>query len=76
MTPTLAEYGLDKLSASQRLALADALRESVAREEEQEAATDGKKAEIRRRIAEIEAGRVKFVTWEESRARAEARVKR
>ncbi|MDB5313640.1 MAG: hypothetical protein JWO38_7842 [Gemmataceae bacterium] len=41
MTPTLQELGIDRLSAEDRLALAEAIWESVAREAEQAPLTRG-----------------------------------
>ncbi len=50
--PTMKELGLDKLTADERLALADELWESVEAAAPGDGLTDAKKAELARRSAE------------------------
>jgi putative addiction module component (TIGR02574 family) len=52
MTPSLEELGLDQLSPDDRLAVAEALWESVARELEAAPVPPAQRAELERRLAD------------------------
>lgn len=76
MTPTLQELGIDRLSAEDRLALAEAIWESVAREVEQATLPEGQRKELERRLADSMARPDAVTPWEEIKARALARARR
>ena len=52
MSPTLQELGIDRLSAEDRLSLAEAIWESVAQEAEQAPLPEGQRKELERRLAD------------------------
>jgi putative addiction module component (TIGR02574 family) len=52
MAPTLQDLGIDQLSTEDRLSLAEAIWESVAREIEQAPLTEGQRQELERRLAD------------------------
>jgi putative addiction module component (TIGR02574 family) len=76
MAPTLQELGLDQLPAEDRLALAEALWESVAREKEQAPLSEAQRTELERRLADSIARPEAVTPWEEIKARALARARR
>lgn len=76
MIPTLAELGLEKLSAEDRLAVAEAIWESVAREVAAAPLTDAQRGELERRLADSVARPDAVVPWEQVRDRALARARR
>jgi putative addiction module component (TIGR02574 family) len=75
MPPTLTELGVDTLSVTDRLALAEALWESVAADLAAEPVAPDLQAELERRIALGRANPGRGVPWEQVRAAAEARWK-
>src|SRR4051812_6322345 len=74
MCPTLQELGIDRLSAEDRLALAEAIWESVAREMEQDPPTEGQRKELERRLADSNARPDAVTPWEVIKPRALARA--
>ena len=76
MTPTLHELGLDRLSAEDRLVIAQQLWDSVAAELESQPLTPAQKAELERRIALADADPGRGIPWETVRAEARARWQR
>jgi len=76
MPPTIQELGLDKASAEDRLAVADALWESVASEIEASTLTAAQRTELERRLADSIARPDAVTPWEAIKARALARAKR
>jgi putative addiction module component (TIGR02574 family) len=72
----LQELGLDALSAEDRLALAQALWDSVHEELEAQPISPAVRAELERRIALADADPSRGVPWEEVRAAARARWQR
>ena len=75
MPPTLQELGLDRLSAEDRLALAEAIWDSVAREGEQAPLTEAQRQELERRLADSIARPDAVTPWEVVKARALARAR-
>lgn len=73
MAPTLTELGVDKLSPADRLALAEALWESVAADLAAQPISPELAAELDRRIALGRADPGRGVPWEEVRRAARAR---
>ena len=76
MPPTLAELGIDRLSAEDRLALAEAIWNSVALEAEQAPLSDAQRGELERRLADSMAHPDAVTPWEVVKARALARARR
>jgi putative addiction module component (TIGR02574 family) len=76
MPPTLEQLGLDTLSAADRLAVAEAIWESVAREAEQAPVPDAQRQALERRLADSLARPDAVVPWEVVKARALARATR
>jgi putative addiction module component (TIGR02574 family) len=75
MSPTLQQLGLDRLSVEDRIALAQALWDSVAQEVEQAPLTEGQRKELERRLADSIARPDAVTPWEEIKARALARAR-
>lgn len=75
MSPTLEALGIDRLSAEDRLALAEAIWESVAREAEQAPLSEGQRRELERRLADSIARPDAVTPWEVIKERALARVR-
>ena len=75
MPPTLQQFGIDRLSAGERLALAEAIWDSVARELEQTPITNAERAELERRLADSIARPEAVTPWEIIKARALARAR-
>jgi putative addiction module component (TIGR02574 family) len=76
MVPTIQELGLDNLSAEDRLAVADAIWDSVAREIEASPLPEPQRAELERRLADSIARPDAVTPWEVVKARALARARR
>lgn len=75
MAPTLEELGLDRLPLDDRLALAEAIWDSVVREVEAQPLTPRQRAELERRLADSIAHPEAVTPWEVVKARALARAK-
>jgi putative addiction module component (TIGR02574 family) len=75
MAPTLQELGIDRLAPEDRLALAEAIWESVAREMESAPLTVPQRLELERRLADSIARPNAVTPWEEIKARALARTR-
>ena len=76
MVPTLESLGLDQLSAEDRLAVAEAIWDSVLREVEARPLTPVQRAELERRLADSIARPEAVTPWEQIKARALARAQR
>ena len=76
MAPSLQELGLDQLSPEDRLSVAEAIWESVAREVESAPLPPAQRAEVKRRLADSIARPEAVVPWEEIKARALARARK
>lgn len=75
MPPTLQELGIDRLSPGDRLALAEAIWDSVAGELEQAPLTETQRKELERRLADSIARPDAVTPWETVKARALARAR-
>lgn len=75
MVPTLQELGLDRLSPEDRLAVAQAIWESVALEASTAPLSPAQKAELERRLADSIARPDAVTPWEVIKARALARAR-
>jgi putative addiction module component (TIGR02574 family) len=75
MVPTLQDLGLDRLSFEDRLAVAEAIWESVAREAEAKPLTPAQREDLERRLADSMARSDAITPWEQIKARALARAR-
>ena len=75
MPPTLQELGIDRLSAEDRLALAEAIWESVAQEADDAPLTEPQRRELERRLADSIARPDAVTPWEVVKARVLARFR-
>jgi putative addiction module component (TIGR02574 family) len=76
MPPTLQELGIDRLSVEDRLALVEAIWDSLAREVEQAPLPEAQRQELERRLADSIARPDAVTPWEVVKARALARTKK
>jgi putative addiction module component (TIGR02574 family) len=76
MAPTIQELGLDQLSAEDRLTVAEALWDSVAREIEAAPVPPAQLAELERRLADSITRPDAVTPWEVIKARALARARK
>jgi putative addiction module component (TIGR02574 family) len=65
VAPKLQELGIDRLSIEDRLALAEAIRESVEREIGQATLSEGQRKELERRLADSIARPDAVISWDE-----------
>ena len=75
MPPTIQELGLDRLSIDDRLAVADAIWDSVARDAEAMTLSPAQRPELERRLADSIARPDAVTPWEVVKARALARAR-
>ena len=75
MAPTIEELGLNRLSTEDRLAVAEAIWDSVAREAEAAPLSVEQRAELERRLADSIARPEAVTPWEVIKARALARAR-
>jgi len=75
MLPSLQELGIDRLSADDRMALAEVIWESVAREIEDAPIPESQRQELERRLADSIARPDAVTPWEIVKARALARLR-
>ena len=76
MAATLEDFGMDRLSLDQRVALAQQLWDSVLADLERQPLTETQRAELERRIAAADAHPERAIPWEQIRAEAKARTGR
>lgn len=74
-TPTIEELGLDRLSPEDRLAVAEAIWGSVARDTEAAPVSAAQRMELERRLADSIARPEAVTSWEVIKARALARAR-
>jgi putative addiction module component (TIGR02574 family) len=75
MSETLTALGIDQMSIDDRLALVEAIWDSIAAHPEQLPLTEAQKHELDRRLAAHHADPSKVTAWEVVRAEALARMK-
>jgi putative addiction module component (TIGR02574 family) len=76
MPPTLESLGIDRMTREERLALVQAIWDSIAAEQHGPLLTEAQRQELRRRIADADANPDDVVPWEEVKAQALAQLKR
>lgn len=67
MQPTIHALGIDQMSREQRLALVQAIWDSIAAEVPPTLLSEAQKQELRRRVAEDDANPDDVVRWEQVR---------
>lgn len=75
MAPTLQELGIDRMSVEDRIALANAIWDSIAEQEHRPLVTEAQRQELRRRLADDVANPDDVIPWEQIKAEAHARIK-
>ena len=73
MAATMKEFGIDRLSAEDRAALALEIWESLGDESPRSRLTEEQRAELARRDAELDANPGIAITWQEIRASIEGK---
>lgn len=76
MSPTLRDLGIDRLSAGQRIALAQEILDSVVVEQPSAPLSEAKRQELARRLADHEANPGDVIPWEQIKAEALERFRR
>ncbi len=76
MAVDLKSLGIDQLDVDERLALIEALWDSISADESAIPLTDAQRAELDRRLADHEANPNDVVSWDEVRASLNQRLKR
>lgn len=73
MSPTLQELGIDQLNVDDRLALLDAIWDSIAAAPEKLALTEDQKRTLDRRTAELDADPKNVLSWDEIKTHVQGR---
>jgi putative addiction module component (TIGR02574 family) len=73
MSPTLKALGIDQLGVAERILLVEEIWDSIAAEADQLPLTEAQKQDLRRRLAARDANPTAGSTWEEVKARLQAR---
>ena len=76
MSPTLQALGIDRLSVAERIALVQAIWDSIAADVEQAPLTEAQRQEVDRRLAAHRANPQAAVPWEQVEADALVRFRR
>jgi putative addiction module component (TIGR02574 family) len=76
MSPSLQAHGLDRLSAAERLTLAQDLWDSITAEVERAPLTEAQKQEVDRRLAAHRANPQAAIPWDQVEAEALARLRK
>jgi len=76
MPPTLQALGIDRMSVDDRIALAQAIWESISAQPHPSLLTEAQRQELQRRIEDHEANPDDVVPWEQLKAEALARFRR
>jgi len=74
--PLLHQHGLDKLPLDDRIAVAEALWDSIVNETEESPLSQAQQTELARRLADSDARPEAVTPWEVVKARALARAKK
>jgi putative addiction module component (TIGR02574 family) len=76
MSIELQSFGIDKLSIAERIALVQAIWDSIAAEIESAPLTEAQRQEVDRRLAAHRANPQAAIPWEQVEAEALARLRR
>jgi putative addiction module component (TIGR02574 family) len=75
MSITVESLGLDRLTREQRIALVQAIWDSIAAEPQPPLLTEAQRLELARRVAEDDAKPDDVIPWEQVKAQAFSRLK-
>jgi putative addiction module component (TIGR02574 family) len=75
MSLTIQSLGIDRLSREQRIALVQAIWDTIAAESAPPLLTEAQRRELQRRVAEDDASPDDVVPWEQVKAQTLARLK-
>ncbi|MFO0880422.1 MAG: addiction module protein [Gemmataceae bacterium] len=75
MPPTIHSLGIDQMSREQRIALVQAIWDTIAAESPPPLLTEAQRLELQRRVAEDEANPTDVVSWEQVKAQTLDRLK-
>lgn len=73
MTAILEQLGIDRMTVGERIALAQAILDSIAADQPRDPLSDLKRQELRRRVADHAASPDDVVSWDQVEAEAIAR---
>ncbi len=76
MSPSLEALGIDRLSVAERIALVQAIWDSIAADVEKSPLTEAQRQEVDRRLAAHRANPQAAIPWEQVEAEALARLRR
>jgi putative addiction module component (TIGR02574 family) len=76
MSPTLKALGIDQLSTTERIALAQEILDSVLAEQQPAPLSEAKRQELERRLADHAANPSDVIPWEQIEAEALARFQK
>jgi putative addiction module component (TIGR02574 family) len=76
MPPTLQALGIDRLNVEDRIALVQAIWDSIAAQPHPPLLTEAQRQELQRRLEDHEANPNEVVPWEQIKAEALARFRR
>lgn len=76
MSSLLTAFGIDRLTVEQRVALAQAIWDSIATEPHPPLLTDTQRQELERRVAQDEASPDEVIPWEQVEAQTLARLQK
>lgn len=76
MSPQLQSFGIDKLTVAERIALVQAIWDSIAAEVGASPLTEAQRQEVDRRLAAHRANPQAAIPWEQIEAEALARLRR
>ena len=76
MAPTLQALGIDRMSIEDRIALVQAIWDSIAAEPHPPLLTEAQRLALERRLADHQANPTDVVPWEQVKAEALARFQR
>jgi putative addiction module component (TIGR02574 family) len=74
--PTLEQLGIDRMTISEKIALAQEILDSVAADQPRSPLSEGKRKELDRRLADADANPTDGIPWEQVEAAALARFTR
>ncbi len=74
MSSLLKSLGIDRLSVAERLALVEAIWQSIAADVERSPLSEAERAEVQRRLAAHQANPQAAIRWEQVEAEALARL--
>jgi putative addiction module component (TIGR02574 family) len=74
--PTLEQLGIDRMTVSEKIALAQEILDSVAADQPQLPLSEAKRKELDRRLADADANPTDGIPWEQVEAAALARFAR